>query len=204
MWAGRGKATRTIEAPLPLLIYIPTHKWRELRCLLKRRFQCGLGARVARDPLLYTCCLPPCQQVFFLTIFVGNVERLLYWFSLGGSPTWSSSCSHLQSAKDFFSAEWESIITRRHRGWHSHGTKSSPLSGVYSSLSLSLYSFLRGDCRQPTLSYGYCTRGERSAFLPSLSSRLVDLVRYFYYFLWLEKKWEHVRMAFLRCHQLFI
>lgn len=59
---------------------------------------------------------------YFWKIFCVILQRLLYWFSLRGSPR------DMETHKDLFLwllyREKESIITRRHRGWHhSHGRK---------------------------------------------------------------------------------
>lgn len=59
---------------------------------------------------------------YFWKIFCVILQRLLYWFSVRGSPR------DMETHKDLFLwllyREKESIITRRHRGWHhSHGRK---------------------------------------------------------------------------------
>lgn len=148
----RGKRARTIrllEAPLLLLIYIPARgvglgEFDSQVSLQCRSYGMWVSVRVARDH----CSLSLARHAVFLfffffskgfklvkfdyfflltlcyfwKIFCVILQRLLYWFSLRGSPR------DMETHKDLFLwllyREKESIITRRHRGWHhSHGRK---------------------------------------------------------------------------------
>lgn len=152
-----------------------------------------------------------CLGPFYLLL---DSKRLLYWFSLRGSPRWGGSVRICRVQVHHHSTmSW-------HRGWHSHGKvhlcrESGKVSFIpiflffLPNTIFTLFSFLdfwipRPSSTHPRIGILYKnSKGERSAFF-SLSSAGGFSTVFKRKTLWRKKKSHSFQWTFLGCHQLFI